>query len=294
MDNRESCAVEVVADCACQLGENPLWHALEHRIYWCDITQGHLYRYTPDTGIHERCFEGGTIGGFTIQADGALLLFMDGGMISIWREGHRLQTVEKIAAEQSSRFNDVIADPIGRVLCGAMPTDEREGRLYRIDPDGSYQTLLENIGCPNGMAFTRDNKAVYFTDSDAREIYLFDYDLANGTLSNRRVIAKLPDTEGLPDGATLDEHGRLWSALWEGGCIVRLRSDGSIDERIAIPALKTTSLTFGGESYSDIYVTSAGGDEKEVYGQHSGALFRIHSKVAGRAEYLSRIRHSQI
>lgn len=293
MDNRASYAVEVVADCACVLGENPLWHALEHRIYWCDITRGHLYRYTPATGIHERCFEGRTIGGFTIQADGSLLLFMDGGMISTWREGRSLQTVQHIAAERSSRFNDVIADPIGRVLCGAMPTEKHKGRLYCIDLDGSFRVLLEGLGCPNGMAFTLDSKRVYFTDSGEREIYLFDYDVADGSISNRKVIAKFAYTEGLPDGATLDRQGRLWSALWEGGCIVRLRRDGSIEERIVIPALKTTSLTFGGENYSDIYVTSAGGDELEASDQHAGALFRIRSSVTGRAEYQSRIGHGR-
>lgn len=294
MDNRENCVVEVIADYACELGENPLWHPLERRIYWCNISKGHLYRYTPVNCVHERCFEGRTIGGFTIQADGALLLFMDGGTMSTWREGHPLQMVQQIEAERTSRFNDVIADPIGRVLCGAMSTDERKGRLYRVDLDGSFHVLLENIGCPNGMAFTLDNKGVYFTDSDEREIYLFDYDPTDGSLSNRQVIAKLADTEGLPDGANLDEQGRLWSALWEGGCIVRLRDDGSIDERISIPALKTTSLAFGGENYSDLYVTSAGGDEKEACGQHSGALFRIRSNVVGRSEYLSRIGHKRL
>jgi D-xylono/L-arabinono-1,4-lactonase len=290
VNDQEPCEVEVIADYACELGENPLWHPMEHCLYWCDILKGRLYRYSPASDIHEQCFEGRTIGGFTIQADGALLLFMDGGTISMWREGWPLQIVAQIEAERTSRFNDVIADPLGRVLCGAMPTSERKGRLYRIDLDGSIHVLLENIGCPNGMAFTLDNRGVYFTDSDEREIYFFDYNVEDGSLTNRRVIARFDDADGLPDGATLDAQGRLWSALWLGSGIVRLRNDGSIAERISIPALKTTSLTFGGQNYSDIYVTSAGGDAKEPNGNLAGALFRLRSKIQGRAEFLSRIK----
>ena len=34
---------EVIADYACELGENPLWHPLEKAVYWCDITAGRIF-----------------------------------------------------------------------------------------------------------------------------------------------------------------------------------------------------------------------------------------------------------
>jgi sugar lactone lactonase YvrE len=283
--------VEVIANYACETGENPLWHPIERCLYWCDIPKGRLFRYDPATGTHEQCYQGRPIGGFTIQADGSLLLFMDRGTIALWRDGALTEVVSEIAAERSSRFNDVIADPLGRVFCGTMSTDDCKGRLYRLDLDCSLHPLLEGIGCSNGMAFTLDRKGMYYTDSFAREIYLFDYDIQTAALSNRRVFAHFSENDGLPDGATVDAAGRLWSAIWDGSRIVRLSSNGEIEEEVMIPARKASSLTFGGEDYSDIYITSAAGNSEEVDGPLAGALFRMKAQTPGLPEFFSRIQH---
>ena len=280
---------ELIADYWCETGENPLWHPMERRLYWCDIPNGRIYRYDPLSRLHEQCYEGRVVGGFTIQADGSLLLFMDRGTIATWKDGQLTELVPEIEAERSSRFNDVIADPRGRVFCGTMSSGESKGRLYRLDVDGSLHVVLEGIRCSNGMAFTPDGKGFYYTDSFAQEIYRFDYSVEDGSLSNRRVFATIDAAEGFPDGATVDAEGRLWSAIWGGACIVRLLGDGSIGERIAIPARKASSLTFGGTNHSDIYVTTAGGNTKEQDGALAGGLFRLRTQVRGVPEFFSRV-----
>lgn len=285
----ESPQAECIADYACETGENPLWHPFEKRLYWCDIPQGRIFRYDPVSGFHEQCYEGRVVGGFTIQNDGSLLLFMDRGTVAIWRDGNITEVVSEIEAERGSRFNDVIADPRGRVFCGTMSSGDCKGRLYRLDVDGSIRPVLEGIGCSNGMAFTQDQKGFYHTDSFAREIYLFDYNIDDGTLSNQRVIASFADSIGLPDGATLDADGRLWSALWDGACIVRLLPDGHIEKRIMLPTPQVSSLTFGGEDYSDIYITTASGNCKDKNEMLAGALFRVRTQVRGVPEFLSRV-----
>jgi len=68
-------------------GEGPLWHPDEERLYWVDIPNGDLFRYDPATDEHEQCFERDVVGGFTVQDDGSLLLFEDGGRIERWVEG---------------------------------------------------------------------------------------------------------------------------------------------------------------------------------------------------------------
>lgn len=279
----------LIADYACETGENPLWHAIEQRLYWTDIPTGRLFYYQPETGKHEQCYQGRPVGGFTIQADGALLLFMDRGTIAVWKNGTLHEIFPEIPDERASRFNDVISDPRGRVFCGTMSTDERKGRLYRLDLDGSLHLLVEGIGCSNGMAFTLDRKGLYYTDSLAHEIYLFDYDVHDGSLSNQRVFARFGEAEGLPDGASLDSEGHLWSAMWDGACIVRLRPDGSVEKKIMLPVGKASSLTFGGSEYSDLYITSAGGNNKEEEGQLAGGLFRLQGQAPGLPEFFSRI-----
>jgi sugar lactone lactonase YvrE len=281
--------LECLADYGCEIGENPLWHPIERRIYWTDIPGGRLFRYDAATGHHEQCYAGRPVGGFTIQADGALLLFLDRGTIVNWREGVLTEVVHEVPGELDSRFNDVIADPEGRVFCGTMFTPDRKGRLYRLDLDGSLRLLLEGIGCPNGMAFTHDRKRLYFTDSFAREIYLFDYDIEDGSIANQRVFARFQPSDGFPDGSTLDGEGRLWTAMWDGGCIVRLSADGQIEEILHIPAPKVSSLIFGGDDYRDLYITTAGGNAKITEGPQAGALFRLKAAGQGVSEFFSRI-----
>jgi D-xylono/L-arabinono-1,4-lactonase len=281
---------ELIADYACHTGENPLWHPLEQRVYWCDIPRGRLFRYDPATGRHEQLLEGEELGGFTVQADGALLLFMARGAVRLLRDDALTDVIAELPDERDSRFNDVIADPRGRVFCGTMPTPTRNGRLYRLDADGAITKVLDDIACSNGMGFTPDLSEMYYTDSGRHAIYRFDYDEATGALSNQRVFARNPEAEGMPDGMTVDAEGSVWSARWDGGQLVRLAADGSVAQRIDFPARKVSSVVFGGPSYEDMYVTTAGGDEKATEGAGAGALFRLRLPgVRGRAEFFSRV-----
>lgn len=266
-----------------------MWHPLEKRVYWVDIPTGRLFRYDPASGHHEMCFQGDQIGGFTIQADGALLLFMNHGAIRLWQGGELKTLVEEIADERATRFNDVIADPEGRIFCGTMPTKERLGRLYRLDCDGSLRIVLEEIGCSNGMGFTPDRRAMYYTDSRVRRIYRFDYKRATGELSNQTVFVETPEDEGVPDGMTVDAEGYVWTAKWDGSCLVRYAPNGVEERRVTFPAKQVSSVVFGGEQYQDMYVTTAGGTKKEVNGPGAGALFRVSMGIRGVPEFYSRI-----
>src|SRR5512142_2409950 len=118
---------ELICDYACEIGENPLWHPLEKRLYWCDIGTGRMFRYEPASGKPAQFYQGETVGGFTIQADGSLLLFMAKGAVKVWRESGLTTVIDEIPDERTTRFNDVIADPAGRVFCGTMPTEDRLG-----------------------------------------------------------------------------------------------------------------------------------------------------------------------
>jgi len=281
---------KLIADHACHTGEGPLWHPDERRVYWVDIPPGRLFRYEPATGRHELCYDAGeAIGGFTIQADGALLLFMARGAIRTWREGQLATVIDNIRGEEESRFNDVIADPEGRVFCGTMSSPGGKGRLYRLDRDGSLTVVVENVGTSNGMGFTPDGAGMYYIDTPTHEVSLFDYDRATGAISNRRVAVRTPEDEGGPDGMTVDAEGYLWVAKWGGSCAVRYAPDGREHSRIAFPAKKVSCVTFGGADYADMYVTTAGGHIKETDGEHAGALFRVRPPVGGVPEFRSRI-----
>ena len=175
---------ERVADTLAHTGKGPLWHPAERRLYWVDVPAGALYRYDPATGENAVAYEtdGAPIGGFTIESDGALLLFTHGAVERLVPGASDAETV--LTVDAAGRFNDVIADPEGRVFAGAMPTADALGDLYRIDTDGSARVVVEGLDIPNGMDFSGDWTAFYLAESEARRIDAFDYDYGTGEISN--------------------------------------------------------------------------------------------------------------
>lgn len=284
----DSAAIEVIAEYGSTTGEGPLWHPDEQRLYWVDIPEGKLYRYDPATDSHELCHEGRPIGGFTFEADGALLLFRDRGTVTRWDDGETRTVVEEIPDERDTRFNDVVADPEGRVFAGTMPTEDRLGRLYRFDPDGSYTVVEDDLDLPNGMAFTPDRTGMYFSVSEEYRVYRYDYDEASGMLANRTTFLDLDGPE-VSDGLTVDGEGFVWIARWNGGRIERYTPDGDLVRTIEVPAERPSSMAFGGEDYDDLYISSARGEDVDDYGDLAGALFRTDPETTGRPEFRSRV-----
>jgi D-xylonolactonase len=283
-----------VADTRCKTGEGPLWHPDENCLYWCDIPNGQLYRYDPEHDDHERVLDGkDALGGYTIQTDGSLLLFRAGGRIEYFDPNNGgPTTITTVADAAHTRFNDVIADPEGRVFAGTMPTDDRLGRLYRVDTDGSVERVCDyGYDIPNGLGFSPDLETLYVTESEAKAVYSFDYDRQTGAATDRRTILDLSDETGVPDGMTVDATGDIWSARWNGGALVRYAPDGTERERFNFPAKKVSSVTFAGPDYRDVYVTTAGGTNREMEGDGAGALFRFSAPegATGRPEYRSAI-----
>ena len=280
---------ELIADYQCETGEGPLWHPVERQLYWADIPRGRLFRYDPATGVHEQFYQGEVVGGFTIQADGALLLFMARGAVAVLRDGVLNYVIDELPQERAGRFNDVAADPAGRVFCGTMPVDGRLGTLYLLDLDGSITPVVDGVDISNGIGFTPDERKMYYTESTARRIYLYDYDRGSGAISNRSVFLETPNDGTVPDGMTVDAEGYVWSARWDGSSLYRYTPDGTEERRVRFPAKKVSSVVFGGEDLTDIYVTTAGGQNKAEEGAGAGALFRLNLGIPGKPEFLSRI-----
>lgn len=278
--------IETLLDAHCELGENPLWQAENGCLYWTDITAGKLHRLHLASSDHAIIYQGDPVGGFTRQADGTLLLFRVNDIAVLHQDG-QVQTLIPFADEGSTRFNDVIADPEGRVFAGTIGKSDTSGGLFRIDRDGTLTLLFRGTGVSNGMGFSADLSTFYWTCSTRRQIYAFPYHRHDGSLGEPHLLYQASEKEGIPDGMAVDVEGNLWSARWDGYAIRKHAPDGTVLDHIPFPVAKISSLCFGGPERNEILVTTAGGTPQGE--SEDGAIYRYRSGVKGAEKYPSKI-----
>ena len=293
--------MEVIADYQDLCGECPVWDPETGTLYWTDNSGHRFYRYRPATGVHEVLDDKLEICGFRLNEGGGFTIINSGG-IWLWDGAGAPRLLASEVDGARLKLNDCAADAAGRLLAGsnfyAPSGDYERGKLIRVDTDLRVTILDEGFELSNGIAFSLDSATLYFTDSTARRIYAYDYDLRTGAARNRRVLVAVPPDEGLPDGLTVDAQGYLWSAQWYGACVVRYDPDGTVERRIQTPAKQTSCATFGGKDLGDLYITTAAHSEPmlemppgydAVNGSFGGALYRTRPGVRGLPAYRTRL-----
>ena len=147
-----------------------------------------------------------------------------------------------------NRFNDGRVDASGRLWAGSVypPKDYNGANIYSLNPDGVVTHQVGDLLTANGIAFSPDSRTLYYADTPSHAIMAADFDLAAGTISNTRVFHQFPHGQGRPDGACVDSEGYYWTALYEGGRVVRLNPAGEIVQEIHLPVRCPTMPAFGG------------------------------------------------
>ena len=283
-------SVEVVLDAHALLGECPRWDERAECLYWADIDAGRLHCFDPASGRDEFMQFDEEVGCFALRQKGGFILAMRSGFYFLGHWGGRLRPISDPEAHlPANRFNDGRCDVAGRFLAGTIypPKDRGGANLYSLDPDLQVSHLESDILTSNGIAFSPNDRRLYFSDTPRYVIYCYEYDSETGKASNRRVFHQFPEGKGRPDGAAVDIEGCYWSALYEGGRVVRLDTDGRIVQEIPVPVTCPTMVAFGDPDLQSLYITSVGRrPEKELACYpHSGALFRVRVDVPGQIEY---------
>lgn len=280
-------SIELIANYHCKCGENPLWDERRQCLFWTDIPTGRLFCFDHASGRHAPIYNGDPVGGFTLEEDGAVILFRVTDIARLGDEGEEAVSIAAFEDKGVPRFNDVIAAPDGTVYAGTMGKDGRGG-IYHVDHDRQITNLWRGTNCSNGMAFTADCKTFYWTDSSNRVVYRYDYDREAGQVVNPRPFLTFDSDAPVPDGMTLDAEERIYSARFGGSAVSIFDAAGKAVDEIAVPTDKVTACIFGGPKMDELYITTAGGDPDEPEGD-AGGLFRIKLSTTGRPEFRSRI-----
>jgi sugar lactone lactonase YvrE len=282
--------VECVLPLANRLGESPLWCARSNALYWVDSRGPALHVYGSSTGHHRVTPLPEVVGSIALCASGGLLAAMRTGISRVSDAG---EVGERLAAPEpdqpENRFNDGRCDRRGRFWVGTMNDHRRDptGSLWRLDPDRSCTAMRPDVIVPNSIAWSPDDRVMYFADTYRHHILAFDFDADAGAIANARLFADCSGRAGRPDGSAIDAEGCLWNAEYGGGRLVRYRPDGVIDRTIAMPVSQPTCCAFGGPDLDLLFVTSATQRlaETDLAAQPlAGALFVVRPGVKGLPE----------
>jgi len=270
--------IEKIGEVKNKLGEGPVWDVAEKALYWIDGGAPAIYRLDPKTNDVKSWKTPKPIGSFALRESGGAVLALTDGFYLFDFASADAKLIGNPIAKPGTTFNDGKTDARGRFIAGTLDAKFAQpiGSIYSLDASLKSTTLEPAIGCTNGPCFSPDNRTFYCADSVSRTISAYDYDLAAGTVSNKRLFAEIRGLGGVPDGATVDAEGNLWSAIVGGGKIVCYKPDGSIARTVEVPVPIITSVMFGGDDLEVMYATSIG--EKILGmepGPDGGSLFSI-------------------
>ncbi|KII28993.1 SMP-30/gluconolactonase/LRE family protein [Pseudomonas fluorescens] len=287
---------ELIVDARNAVGESPVWVAEENALYWVDIPNGGLQRWSAETGhVHAwktpemlACIARHSRGGWVAGMESGFFHLhphSDGSL-----DSERLASVEH--GREDMRLNDGRCDRQGRFWAGSMVLNmglnAPEGRLYRYGTgqSGEIEAQLDGFIVPNGLGFSPDGKTMYLSDShpDVQLIWAFDYDTDTGTPSNRRVFVDMNHFPGRPDGAAVDAEGFYWICANDAGLIHRFAPDGRLDFSLAVPVKKPTMCAFGGSRMDTLFVTSIRPGDDHDPQSLAGGVFALNLNVKGLPE----------
>lgn len=285
--------IRCVVQSADILGEVPRWCERTQTLWWVDVRRPALQSWQPGTGRHtaQRLHPDLNAGSMALREQGGFLLATGTGLYTF--DPASGQAAQRIAHPEEGqaglRLNDGRCDRRGRFWVGSMHDTRREplGRLYRLDPDGSCNAMLEGIVLPNSICWSPDDRTMYFADTHRQLVWAFDYDLAKGEISNRRIFKDWTHQIGRPDGATVDAQGFIWTCMVASGQLIRQAPDGRVDRVIQLPVTNPTCPAFGGEGLDTLFITS---HSQRFTGQQqaaeplAGALFALEVGVHGLPE----------
>ncbi len=280
----------------CTLGESPFWHPDEHRLYWVDIAQRCVHRFSPSTGLAESWAmpsEPGCIAPVRSAAGhgatGGLLVALRDGAYAAHQWGGPLTLVAQALHDVAThRFNDGKADPFGRFWVSTIneTRSSASAQLLSLAAGGisggisggtalALQVMATGATVGNGLAWSPDARTLYWADTSRHAVRAWDWDARQNTLSAERIFKQWPpkpagwqagafagadlDTAyaGRPDGAAVDVEGNYYVAMYEGARVLKLSPEGDVLASIAVPAQCPTMPCLGGVDGRTLYVTTA-------------------------------------
>ena len=173
------------------LGEGPHWEARSRSLYFVDAFVGRVLRLDERSGQTSEWALNDLV---TIvipfkDCSDTILVSLRNKVIKYNTKTKSHELIAEISAhlEGKERFNDGKVDALGRLWIGSVLDGHNgpvpsKGSLYKLETN-KFIKMSENFTLSNGISWNLNNTKMYFNDSGDRKVYVFDFDLQNGSIS---------------------------------------------------------------------------------------------------------------
>jgi len=288
--------IEKVAD-GFSFTEGPVWHP-DGYLLFSDPNTNTIYRYNPQNHnvtvyMSHSGYTGPDIGeygqpgsnGLTIDKEGRLIIDQHGNrrVIRIEKKGPVTVLADRIDGKKFNSPNDIVYKSDGTVYFTDPPyglpaffDDKRKELGYSgvfMIKDGKVQVVSKDLGGPNGIAFSPDEKYLYVTNWDIRDIHhtktIWRYEVnTDGTLKSGEIFFdwNFTEDEEALDGIKVDKQGNLFVSA-PGGVWI-LSANGKLLGKIVTPE-RPANMAWGD-------------DGKTLYLTAHSSLYKIRVNTAGK------------
>lgn len=281
----------VFRDLPSVLVESIFWDARTEEVVWVDITAGTLHRGRLDgatDGSTDRVVSlPAPVSAVQPAVGGGYVAALKDRVVTLDRDGEIVETLGTVEHRHAGvRFNEGKVDPFGRFVVGSMDmtTGEPDAAVYLFSPGAATELphlLRGGFTVTNGFEWSDAGDEMFLTDTATKTVYRAPYGAGDDPLGEME-----PYLRGFSsDGLARDVDGCFWNAVNGDGMVLRWLPDGSVAERVAVPAPNVTSVAFGGSDLRTLFVGSARENMTEAdLRSHpsSGSIFALDLDVAGR------------
>ena len=156
--------------------------------------------------------------------------------------------------------NDMVVDGRGNAYVGNFGWDFHGGgeprttTVVHAAPGGEARVAADELGFPNGMVITPDDRTLVVAESMGACLTAFTIE-ADGSLADRRLWADL--RPAAPDGICLDADGAIWVASPGTNEAMRVAEGGEILERVPTGDRMAIACALGGADRRTLFLCTA-------------------------------------
>ena len=246
--------------------EGGFWHESRNCLLFSDIGNNRRMRWSDAQGLALEQAPTGYANGATLDINGLIISCEEGPSHRLSRrlpDGSRMKIADSYQGVRFCHPNDVAIHSSGDFYmtdpwwdAGEGITRPQNAAIYRISADGVQVKKLFELGFPNGIAFSPDERILYANDSFERKLYAYPT-ASDGTvdISARRLVCDVSGVAaGSPDGISVDVSGNIY--MGGAGGLWIIDPSGKHLGTIVHGGAMTNNIAFGGTDNKTLFIVS--------------------------------------